>query len=91
MARNQLVPCFSHALDVIGAGSGHRETPTVAALATVASLLLSACASTSGMVADNIPAWLGGMPNDVPPRRGTVEYDEWQRKRAEEAAKIKSK
>ena len=65
--------------------------PTVAALATVASLFLSACASTSGVVADNVPTWLGGMPNDVPPRRGTVEYDEWQRKRAEEAAKIKSK
>ena len=67
------------------------KTPTVGALATVASLLLSACTSTSGVVADNIPAWLGGVPNDVPPRRGTVEYDEWQRKRAEEAAKIKSK
>ena len=41
--------------------------PTVAALATVASLFLSACASTGGVVADNVPTWLGGMPNDVPP------------------------
>jgi hypothetical protein len=65
--------------------------PSVAALATVASLLLSACASTSGVIADNVPTWLGGMPNDVPPRRGTVEYDAWQKKRAEEAATIKSK
>jgi hypothetical protein len=31
------------------------------------------------------------MPNDVPPRRGTPEYDAWQQKRAEEAAAVKSK
>jgi len=33
--------------------------------------------------------WLGGMPKDVPPRRGTPEYDEWMKKRAEDAAAIK--
>ena len=33
--------------------------------------------------------WLGGMPKDVPPRRGTPEYDAWMKKRAEDAAAIK--
>jgi hypothetical protein len=31
------------------------------------------------------------MPKDVPPRPGTPKYDVWQKKRAEEAATIKSK
>jgi hypothetical protein len=35
--------------------------------------------------------WLGGMPDGVPPRRGTREYDEWMSKRAEEAARPKTK
>jgi hypothetical protein len=29
------------------------------------------------------------MPKGVPPRRGTPEYDEWMKKRAEDAAAIK--
>jgi hypothetical protein len=33
----------------------------------------------------------GDLPKGVPPRRGTPEYDAWQKKRAEEAATIKSK
>jgi hypothetical protein len=66
------------------------------ALATIASIALSACASDpgpaiSGVVADSVPTWLGGMPNDVPPPRGTPEYDALQQKRAEEAAAVKSK
>jgi outer membrane biogenesis lipoprotein LolB len=64
---------------------------SVAVLTAMASLLLPACASTSAVVADNVPTWLGGMPKDVPPRPGTAEYDAWQKKRAEEAAAIKSK
>jgi len=36
-----------------------------------------------------MPTWMGGLPNDVPPRRGTPEYDEWMKKRAEDAAAIK--
>ena len=58
-------------------------------------LLLSAvtmqtsCAPVSAVVADNTPLWLGGMPKDVPPRRGTPEYDEWMKKRAQDAAAIK--
>jgi hypothetical protein len=50
---------------------------------------LTSCASVSAVVADNVQTWLGGMPNDVPPRRGTPEYDEWMKKRAEDATAIK--
>jgi hypothetical protein len=51
--------------------------------------MLTSCASVSAVVADNVPTWLGGMPKDVPPRPGTREYDEWMKKRAEDAAAIK--
>lgn len=69
---------------------------TVPALASVIScLMLSACATdptpaVSGAFADSVPMWLGGMPRDVPPRRGTPEYDVWMAKRAEEAARPKT-
>jgi hypothetical protein len=36
-----------------------------------------------------MPEWAGGLPKDAPPRRGTVEYDEWQKKRAQNAAAVK--
>lgn len=74
--------------------TGHRAMRLSVAklvLATIACMMLSSCASTGGVVADSVPTWLGGMPKDVPPRRGTPEYDAWQKKRAEEAATIKSK
>lgn len=61
------------------------------AVLAIASVLLSACASTSAVVVDSVPTWLGGLPKDVPPRPGTPEYDAWQIKRAEEAATPKSK
>lgn len=32
----------------------------------------------------------GGLPKGVPPRRGTPEYEEWQAKRTEEAARVKT-
>jgi hypothetical protein len=32
-------------------------------------------------VSDVIPAWAGGLPADVPPRPGTVKYDEYMRER----------
>src|SRR3984957_19987782 len=41
------------------------------------------------MVADTLPDWAGGLPKDVPPRKGTPEYDaymkEQERKRLEPA------
>jgi hypothetical protein len=63
-------------------------TPRHLTLLLAAALLacdLSGCASineklTNG-VADNIPQWAGGMPSDVPPRRGTPEYDVYMRER----------
>ena len=51
--------------------------------------MLTSCAPVSAVVADNVPTWMGGMPKGVPPRRGTPEYDEWMKKRAEDAAAIK--
>ena len=51
--------------------------------------MLTSCASVSAVVADSVPTWLGGMPDDVPPRPGTPEYDAWMKKRAEDAAAIK--
>ena len=51
--------------------------------------MLTSCAPVSAVVADRVPLWLGGMPSDEPPRRGTPEYDEWMKKRAEDAAAIK--
>jgi hypothetical protein len=47
-------------------------------------------ASTSAFVADAWPKFFGGMPSDVPPRRGTPEYDAWQAERAAEAARPKN-
>jgi hypothetical protein len=34
----------------------------------------------SAVVADNVPISMVGMPKDVPPRRGTPEYDESTKK-----------
>jgi hypothetical protein len=71
-------------------------------LATCIARLLPALALTScatgpakmpdpGPMIDHIPHWLGGLPEGVPPRRGTPEYEAWQAKRAQDAAAIKSK
>ena len=44
----------------------------------------------SNGIGDYIPQWAGGLPADVPPRRGTPQYDEYmkerERKRLEPAA-----
>ena len=53
----------------------------------LACVTLSSC--TGGHVAD-LPHWMGGLPADAPPRRGTPEYDEFMAKRAQEAAKPKT-
>jgi len=64
---------------------------SVAVLTAMASLLLPACASTSAVVADNVPTVAGGNAEGRTAPAGTAEYDAWQKKRAEEAAAIKSK
>lgn len=60
------------------------------------SMSLAGCASNqdtaarvSAHVAD-MPTWMGGLPEGLPPRRGSPEYDAWQAERAAEAARPKS-
>ena len=55
---------------------------------------LGSCSSINEKIAagvgDTLPQWAGGLPPDVPPRRGTPQYDEYmkerERKRLEPAA-----
>ncbi len=57
----------------------------------LASSLLAGCASTGSNPVADMPAWMGGLPADAPPRRGTPAYDAWQAERAKEAARPKGK
>jgi len=65
----------------------------IAALA-LAGLGLCGCSAINEKLAagvgDKLPHWAGGLPADVPPRRGTPEYEaymkERERKRLEPAA-----
>jgi hypothetical protein len=69
-----------------------RHTVAITALA-LAAAMLGGCSSVNErmgpVVADTLPAWAGGLPKDVPPRKGTPEYDaymkEQERKRLEPA------
>jgi hypothetical protein len=58
----------------------------------LAALSLSSCAGerTAGERFADMPHWMGGLPADTPPRRGTPEYDAWMAKRAQEAARPKT-
>lgn len=58
------------------------------AIVLIAGLLgtgLSACGSINEKVSagmgNHIPQWAGGMPDDVPPRPGTAQYDAWMKER----------
>jgi len=54
-------------------------------------VLLSSCAGrTAGEHIADMPHWMGGEPEGVPPRRGTPEYDAWMAARAQEAARPKT-
>jgi hypothetical protein len=61
-----------------------RHIMTITALA-LAAAMLDGCSSINEkmgpMVADTLPAWAGGMPKDVPPRKGTPEYDAYMQER----------
>jgi hypothetical protein len=60
------------------------------ALLCLAFLSLQSCAGqTAGERIADMPHWMGGLPEGVPPRRGTPEYDAWKAARAEEAARPK--
>jgi hypothetical protein len=69
-----------------------RHILTIAAFA-LAGAILGGCSSINErmgpVVGDALPTWVGGLPKDVPPRRGTPEYDaymrEQERKRLEPA------
>jgi hypothetical protein len=69
-----------------------RHISVIAAFA-LAGAILGGCSSINDRVApavaDTLPTWAGGMPRDVPPRKGTPEYDayiqERERKRLEPA------
>ena len=69
-----------------------RHIALIAAFA-LAATILGGCSSINERLApaigDTIPQWAGGLPKDVPPRRGTAEYDaymqERERKRLEPA------
>jgi hypothetical protein len=68
--------------------------PIVIAVAVLA-CSLGGCGTINGWLATGfeevIPVWAGGLPNDAPPRPGTLKYDEWmkerERQRLEAAAK----
>ena len=66
----------------------NRVTNTIkSAVLCVAVLLLPSCSSVH---IGDMPHWMGGLPADAPPRRGTPEYDAWMAKRAEEAQSPKT-
>ena len=59
----------------------------------LAVLFLSSCSTVNRTVGEHIadmPPWMGGLPADAPPRRGSPEYDAWMAKRAQEAATPKT-
>ncbi len=69
-----------------------KGTTTIkSALLCLAALSLSSCAGgrTAGEHIADMPHWMGGLPADAPPRRGTPEYDAFMAKRAQEAARPK--
>jgi hypothetical protein len=42
---------------------------------------LTGCGTIAAGVSDAIPAAIGGIPADAPPRPGTAKYDEYMRER----------
>jgi hypothetical protein len=63
-------------------GTRHLATLLAAALLACG---LSGCGTINEKLAagisDAIPAWVGGLPADAPPRPGSAKYDEYMRER----------
>ena len=61
-----------------------RHIATIVAL-SLAGFALGGCGTINEKLAagvsDAIPAWIGGMPADAPPRPGTAKYDEFMKER----------
>jgi hypothetical protein len=57
----------------------------------LAGLSLGSCSTVAGKISDWTPQWMGGLSKDAPPRPGTPEYDEYERKRDAERIRDKSK
>lgn len=57
----------------------------IATILALAGFALGGCASVNEKLAagvgDTLPQWAGGLPPDVPPRRGTPQYDEYMKER----------
>src|SRR5260370_27379945 len=68
-------------------GTNHTISLIKAGLLCLAVLLLPSCSSVH---IGDMPHWMGGLPADAPPRRGTAEYDAWMAKRTQEAASPKT-
>jgi hypothetical protein len=68
------------------------KTTIKSAVLALACLSLSSCVGdrTAGERIADMPPWIGGLPGDAPPRRGTPEYDAMMAKRAQEAARPKT-
>jgi hypothetical protein len=57
-----------------------RTRHLVIVLAGMLACVLSGCSTINTSLTgtgEMIPQWMGGMPPDVPPRRGTPKYDEY--------------
>jgi len=70
-----------------------KGTTTIkSALLCLACFSLSSCVGyrTAGEHIADMPHWMGGLPGDAPPRRGTPEYDARMARRAQEAARPKT-
>ena len=63
-----------------------RHIASILALA-LAGFALGGCSSINEKLADGmgnyLPQWAGGLPADVPPRRGTPQYDAYMKEREE--------
>jgi len=62
---------------------------TIAALILVLPLL-SGCSATGAFMADNMPTWMGGEPEGIPPRPSDPRYPEYERAQQAKAAAVKT-